>query len=181
MVASLAAAIVSGIASLASTAIAAKNSKDQADKARTLLEQQKAENKRWYNARMGEDVTRKADVQALLTKQRELLNERYNADRATNIVAGGSESALAKQKEAANASVAETITNAAARGEADKKQIEQQYMQQNNALAQQQIAGHEAQAEQIAQAGGQAASAGIQMGGSLIDALGDKEIFKKKN
>lgn len=173
-------AIVSGVASLASTAIAAKNSKKQAENAQNLLEQQKAENKKWYNSRMSEDVTRKADVQALLTKQRDILNERYNSDRATNAVAGGSESALAKQKEAANASVADTMSNVAAEGEQQKRAIEQQYLQQDGNLTQQQIAGYENQSQQIALAGGQAASAGVQMGSSLIDALGDKSITIKK-
>lgn len=186
------AAIISGVASLASTGIAAKNSKEQANAARdaynreTEAQRRKIEN--WYNIRSNQDYTKRADVQAALTKQRELINERYKQSRATNVVAGGSEAALAAEKEAANKAIGETIANIAAAGAANQDKLDQMYLGMDNAASQNMAnAGYNQnmqQAQQTAQAGAQASGAAVQMGGALVDALKDKEwsdLFKKKN
>ncbi|MBR4404923.1 MAG: hypothetical protein IKW84_08945 [Bacteroidaceae bacterium] len=186
------AAIISGVSSLASTGIAAKNSKGQANTARdaynreTEAQRRKIEN--WYNIRSNQDYTKRADVQAALTKQRELINERYNQSRATNVVAGGSEAALAAEKEAANKAMGETIANIAAAGAANQDKLDQMYLGMDNAASQNMAnAGYNQnmqQAQQTAQAGAQASGAAVQMGGALVDALKDKEwsdLFKKKN
>ena len=186
------AAIISGVASLASTGIAAKNSKEQANAARdaynreTEAQRRKIEN--WYNIRSNQDYTKRADVQVALTKQRELINERYNQSRATNVVAGGSEAALAAEKEAANKAMGETIADIAAAGAANRDKLDQMYLGMDNEMSESIAkAGFDQnmqQAEQTAKAGGQASGAAVQMGGALVDALKDKEwsdLFKKKN
>lgn len=183
------AAIISGVASLASTGISAASSKKRADEARdaynneTAAQRQKIQN--WYNIRSNEDYTRRADVQAALTKQRELINERYKQSRATNVVAGGSEAALAAEKEAANKAMGDTIANIAAAGAANKDKIDQMYLGMDNQMSQAIAnAGYQQnmqQAQQIAQAGGQASGAAVQMGGALIEALADKEWKNKKD
>ena len=183
------AAIISGVASLASTGISAASSKKRADEARdaynneTAAQRQKIQN--WYNIRSNEDYTRRADVQAALTKQRELINERYKQSRATNVVAGGSEAALAAEKEAANKAMGDTIADIAAAGAANKDKIDQMYLGMDNQMSQNIAnAGYQQnmqQAQQIAQAGGQASGAAVQMGGALIEALADKEWKNKKD
>ena len=183
------AAIISGVASLASTGISAASSKKQADAARdaynneTAAQRQKLQN--WYNIRSNEDYTRRADVQAALTKQRELINERYKQSRATNVVSGGSEAALAAEKEAANKAMGDTIANIAAAGAANKDKVDQMYLGMDNQMSQNVAnAGYQQnmqQAQQTAQAGGQAAGAAVQMGGALIEALADKEWKNKKS
>lgn len=183
------AAIISGVASLASTGISAASSKKRADEARdaynneTAAQRQKIQN--WYNIRSNEDYTRRADVQAALTKQRELINERYKQSRATNVVAGGSEAALAAEKEAANKAMGDTIADIAAAGAANKDKIDQMYLGMDNQMSQNIAnAGYQQnmqQAQQIAQAGGQASGAAVQMGGALIEALANKEWKNKKD
>ena len=183
------AAIISGVASLASTGISAASSKKQADAARdaynneTAAQRQKLQN--WYNIRSNEDYTRRADVQAALTKQRELINERYKQSRATSVVAGGSEAALAAEKEAANKAMGDTIANIAAAGAANQDKLDQMYLGMDNQMSQNIAnAGYQQnmqQAQQIAQAGGQASGAAVQMGGALIQALADKEWKNKKD
>lgn len=188
----IAAAIISGVASLASTAMASRSSKEQADAARdaynneTAAQRRKIEN--WYNIRSNQDYTKRADIQAALTKQRELINERYNQSRATNVVAGGSEAALAAEKEAANKAMGDTIANIAAAGAANQDKLDSMYLNMDNQASQNMAnAGYQQnmqQAEQTAQAGAQASSAAVQMGGALMDAVKDKDwadLFKKKN
>lgn len=187
--AAIVAAIISGVASLASTGISSSASKKRADEARdaynneTAAQRQKIQN--WYNIRSNEDYTRRADVQAALTKQRELINERYKQSRATNVVAGGSEAALAAEKEAANKAMGDTIANIAAAGAANKDKIDQTYLGMDNNMSQNIAnAGYQQnmqQAQQIAQAGGQASGAAVQMGGALIEALAKKEWEEKKD
>ena len=180
------AAIISGVSSLASTGIAARKSKQQADAARQAYNQETEAQRRkienWYNIRSNQDYTRRADVQAALTKQR------YKQSRATNVVAGGSEAALAAEKEAANKAMGETIADIAAAGAANQDKLDQMYLGMDNAASQNMAnAGYNQnmqQAQQTAQAGAQASGAAVQMGGALVDALKDKEwsdLFKKKN
>ena len=178
------AAIISGVASLASTGIAAKNSKEQANAARdaynreTEAQRRKIEN--WYNIRSNQDYTKRADVQAALTKQRELINERFNQARATNVVAGGSESALAAEKEAANKAMGDTIANIAAAGAAEQDKLDSMYLGMDNQASQNMAnAGYQQNmqhAQQTEQAGSQASAAAVQMGGALIQALATKGL-----
>lgn len=162
--------------SLLAAGIAAKKSADANNVANRMIEQQKADNLAWYNTKMSEDYTQRADAKAAIQKQRELLNEQYRNARATNIVAGGSDAQLAAQKQMANESLAQTMSDIAANGANAKDAAEQQYLQTNAALTQQQIQNKQNQANNIAAAGGQAASAGVNLTGAILD----YDINKKK-
>ena len=183
------AAIISGVASLGSTAYGSAKSKEQADAAReafnseTKAQRQKIQN--WYNIRSNQPYTQRADVQDALTKQRELINERYKQSRATNVVAGGSEAQLAAEKEAANKAMGETIADIAAAGSANQDKLDAMYLGMDNQMSQNIAnAGYQQnmqQAQQTAQAAAQASGAAVQMGGSLIEALAEKEWKNKKD
>lgn len=183
------AAIISGVASLGSTAYGSSKSKEQADAAReafnseTKAQRQKIQN--WYNIRSNQPYTQRADVQDALTKQRELINERYKQSRATNVVAGGSEAQLAAEKEAANKAMGETIADIAAAGSANQDKLDAMYLGMDNQMSQNIAnAGYQQnmqQAQQTAQAAAQASGAAVQMGGSLIQALAEKEWKNKKD
>lgn len=128
----------------------------QANKrAQALLQNQKDENRKWYEQRMAEDYTQRADVQNVLRKQRDLFNEQYQRARATNIVAGGTDESLALQQQAANETMGDTMANIAAQSSAYKEGIENQYRAQDAAYTQQQIGAHQNEAAQIAAAAGQ--------------------------
>lgn len=183
------AAIISGVASLGSTVYGSEKSKEQADAARnaynseTKAQRQKIQN--WYNIRSNQPYTQRADVQDALTKQRELINERYKQSRATNVVAGGSEAQLAAEKEAANKAMGETIADIAAAGSANQDKLDAMYLGMDNQMSQNIAnAGYQQnmqQAQQTAQAAAQASGAAVQMGGSLIQALAEKEWKNKKD
>ena len=178
----IAAAIISGVTSLVSTAYSSAKSKQQANAARQAYNQETEAQRRkienWYKIRSNQDYTRRADVQAALTKQRELINERYKQSRATNVVAGGSEAALAAEKEAANKAMGDTIANIAAAGAANQDKIDAMYLNMDNKMSENKAnAGYQqnmGQAEQTAQAGSQVSAAAVQMGGALIQALATK-------
>lgn len=132
----------------------------QANKrAEALLQNQRDENRKWYEQRMAEDYTKRADVQNVLRKQKELLQEQYQRARATNVVAGGTDESLALQQQAANQTMGDTMADIAAQSESYKEGIESQYRSQDAALNQQQIGIEQAKAQAIANAAGQVGSA----------------------
>ena len=132
----------------------------QANKrAEALLQNQRDENRKWYEQRMAEDYTKRADVQNVLRKQKELLQEQYQRARATNVVAGGTDESLALQQQAANQTMGDTVADIAAQAESYKEGIENQYRTQDAALNQQQIGIEQAKAQAIANAAGQVGSA----------------------
>ena len=140
----------------------------QANKrAQQMLQNQKDENQKWYDQKMAEDYMQRSDVQNVLRKQRELLQEQYKRARATNIVAGGTDESLALQQQAANQAMGDTMANIAAQASSYKEGIENQYLENKAALAEKEIANEQAKAQSIATAAGQVGSAvsGLMTGG----------------
>ena len=162
--------IATAVATLGSAAIGAISSAQQNKRARSILQQQKSDNQNWYNTRMSEDFTNRVDSQAIITRQRELLDEQARNARGANAVAGGTPESEAIAKAQANSSLAQTMSDIAAQGAAYKDSVEQSYRQQDAALRQQegQIAHNQAMA--TAQAAGQAVNAGINL-------LGNQQIL----
>lgn len=144
----------------------------QANKrAQQMLQNQKDENQKWYDQKMAEDYMQRSDVQNVLRKQRELLQEQYKRARATNVVAGGTDESLALQQQAANQAMGDTMANIAAQASSYKEGVENQYRAQDAALTQQQIANEQAKAQSIAAAAGQVGSA---VSGLMTGVDGDK-------
>lgn len=160
--------IIGGVAALGSSIYSAVKSSLQNKKAQQLIAQQRSDNRDWYNAKMSEDYTMRSDAQAVINKQRELLNEQYRNAAATNVVSGGSDEALALQKAAANDAMAQTMSDIASEASAHKDQVEQQYRAQDAALNQQQAQTASNQAQATAAAGAQAVNAGLNLIGQDI-------------
>ena len=145
------------------------------NKARQLIQQQRNDNREWYNTRMAEDYTKRADVQAAINRQRELLNDQYKQAAATNVVSGGTQEALSLQQEAANRGVAQTMTDVAAQSAAHKQGIENSYRAQDAALDQQQAQSYQQQAAAAAQAASQVANAGVELMGNEVSKIPVKD------
>lgn len=163
--------IIGAAAQIGSSIYGAVKSSQANKRAEAMIQNQRVENKRWYDQKMSEDYMQRSDVQNILRKQRELLNEQYQRARATNIVAGGTDEALALQQQAANATMGDTMANIAANASNYKDSVEEQYRAQDAALNQQQIGVEQAKAQSIAQAAGQVGSA---VSGLMTGAIGDK-------
>lgn len=167
--------IISGVTALGSAVYGAVKSAQANKKANDLLNSQKQANQDWYNTKMSEDYTQRSDAQAVINKQREILDEQYRNAKATNLVAGGTDESLALQKQSANKALAQTMTDIASEASAYKDNIEQQYRAQDSALAQQQIAGYQQQAANASAAASQAVNSGISgLGNGIINAAQNK-------
>lgn len=172
-------AIIGAAAQVGSSIYGAIKSSQANRRAEDLIQMQRDANRKWYDLKMSEDYMQRADVQNVLRKQRELLDEQYQRARGINIVAGGTDASLALQQQAANKTMADTMADIAAGAEAYKEGIENQYRAQEAALNQQQVGVEQTKAQSIAQAASQMGSA---VGGLMNGAVGDKiDSAVKKN
>lgn len=135
-------------------------------RAESILSQQKKDNQDWFNIKQSSDYTQRADVQAAFKKQREILEEMYKRAKAANTVVGGTDEALALQKQAANQSLAQTTTDAAARSAEYKDNVESTYMARKAGLEDQERLNLQQRAAATAQASSQVVNAGLKMVGN---------------
>lgn len=167
--------IISGVTALGNAIYGTVKSAQANKKATDLINSQRKSNQDWYNTKMSEDYTQRSDAQAVISKQRELLNEQYRNAKATNLVAGGTDESLALQQQSANKALAQTMTDIASEASAYKDNIEQQYRAQDSALAQQQIAGYQQQAADAANAASQAVNSGLSgLGNGIVNSATKK-------
>lgn len=131
--------------------------------AKKELDAQRKKNDTWWNIRRNQDATKRADNQAYINTQRELMTDANYLTRATSKVSGGSEEAVALQKEATNKAAAQTISNIAAQGAQERRADEAQYRATDAALSQQEIQRQQQKAAQNAAAGAQAVNAGLNL------------------
>lgn len=159
--AGLASSIIGGGVALGGAIYGAIKSGQLNEKARRLVANLRDKNEQWFNIKRSQDYTQRADVQAAIKRQRELLDEQSRRAEATNLIAGGTDESLALQKEAANRSLAQATTDIAAAGASYNDNIENQYRAQDAALAQQQSQSYQQQAAQTSQAASQLVNAGV--------------------
>lgn len=169
--------IIGAAAQVGSSIYGAIKSSQANKRAEEMIQNQRDENKKWYDAKMAEDYTQRSEVQNILRKQRELLNEQYQRARATNIVAGGTDESLALQQQAANEAMGDTMADIAANASDYKDSVENQFRAQDAALNQQQIGVEQAKAQTIAQAAGQVGSA---VSGLVTGVSGDADVPSAK-
>lgn len=140
-------------------------------KAREMIGTLRQEKQKWYDQQMAQDYTQRLDVQNILRKQRELLQEQYQRSRATNLVAGGTDESLALQQASANNTMGDTMADIASQASSYKEGVEQQHRADMDAIAQQEIALQQQKAQNIASAAGQMGSA---VSGLMTGAVGEK-------
>ena len=169
MALALAKGILGGVAALGGAIYGGIKSGQYNRKAEALIQQQRDDNKRWFEVKNAEDYTQRSDVQAAIKRQRELLDEQYKKAKASQTVAGGTDEALALQKQAANKSLAQTTTDIASNAAAYKEGIDNQYRQQDAALNQQQVQGNQQMAAATAQAASQVVNKGLGLVGQAFD------------
>lgn len=169
-------AILGAAAQVGSSIYGAIKSSQANKRAEQLLQNQRDENKKWYDQKMAEDYTQRTDVQNVLRKQRELLQEQYQRARATNLVAGGTDESLALQQAAANDAMGDTMADIAANASSYKEGVENQYRAQDAALNQQEIANEQNRAQSIANAAGQVGSAVSGLVNGVSKAGGSKSL-----
>lgn len=152
-------AIVGAAAQVGSSIYGAIKSSQANQRAMDLLKARKEENKKWYEEKMAEDYMQRPDVQNALRKHKDLLGEQLKRNRATNIVAGGTDESLALGQQAAMESLGETTANIAAQSADYKEAAENQYRTIDAELDKQEMGIHQTQAQAIANAAGQVGKA----------------------
>lgn len=152
-------AIIGTAAQVGSSIYGAIKSSQANKRAEELIRNERDENRKWYEEKMASDYTRRADVQNVLRKQKELFQEQYQRARATNLVAGGTDESLALQQAEANETMGETMSNVADNAAAYKDAVEEQYRAKDSQLNQQEAALEMQKGQNIAQAAGQMGAA----------------------
>ena len=167
--------IIGGALALVGSGIGAALASDAAKTAKNNIEQQKRENQNWYDRRYNEDPTLRADAQRILTKTAEMVRERNAAAQGAAAVAGGTEESVAATKEANAKAISDAASQIAARGDARKDAIEQQYMARKQGYDNQLNAIEQNRANAIAQSTGSLAGAVGNAGVSVDEYLLDKD------
>lgn len=103
-------------------------------KAKRDIEARKERNEAWYERRMNEDATQRADAQRVLNRTEEAMRNRSKAAAGTAAVMGGTEEGAAATKAAGAQAMADAAAQIAAQGENRKDMVEQQYLQRDAQL-----------------------------------------------
>lgn len=163
---------LSAAGSLGAAGISANASKKANQKSENLLAEQQNKNELWWESKKNENYLDSAEAQAAINKAREMAQEQMSYARGVNAVMGGTDAGIAAAQQNANKMLADTISGAAATSTARKDAAELTYLNRNNDLAQQVIAGYAQKAANNAAAGSSAMSALGSIGSSLIKAFG---------
>lgn len=148
---------------------------------RRMLNEQKAEEKAWYDKEYNTDNTQRAGAQQLLTMTQDTIRKRNQAAAGQQAVMGGTSAAAAAAREQNSKAIAQTMGTINAQGEARKDAIAQQHLQNSQnfsnrrmQMSQQQQANTAAAIQGLGQA---AATAG-----AAFDEISDaqKELKQKK-
>lgn len=156
----------------------------QAKKQKQALENQRISNEAWYNRRMNEDATQRADAQRVLQKTEDAIRERNKSAAGAQSVMGGTEESLSATKAANASAMADAASRIAAAGSDRKDAIESKYMERRDDITSKQMdmQGQEATnfanaVKGVGSAVGSLVEAGIGGGSEESD---DKENDKNK-
>lgn len=145
-------ALIGGALALGSSIFGGIKASQAAEEAKGIKEAQKRKNQAWYDRNYYEDPTQRADAQRVLTETTERMRQRNKAAEGTAAVAGASEESVANTKASSAQAMAEAASQIAARGEARKDSVDQQYRERDAALDDQLAAIEQNRAANIAKA-----------------------------
>jgi hypothetical protein len=132
-----------------------------------------------YARRINQDYTQRADAQRMLKITRDALKQRAEAAAGRQAVMGLTDSGLAAEREMAENVMADTASQIAAAGEAQKDAIEQQYEQQQAENSKERVNIAAGKAAATGQAVGQMVQGVGQVAGALTGAFGKQPKTSK--
>lgn len=151
-----------------------------ARKAKREVEAQRVKNQNWYDQRMNEDATQRADAQRLLTMTEERIRNRNNAAAGRQAVMGGTDESVAATKEANNNAMAQTASAINASADQRKDAVEEQYRQNDDNYSRQLQGIENQRAQNVAAATSGVVSAAGKIA-SALDTLPDKKAGNGDN
>lgn len=106
----------------------------EARKRRRALDERERENEAWYNRKYNEVGTESAAAQRALTAMRDAQRERMNRASGAAAVSGASSESVAAEKAAANKTIGDTVSAIAARDDARKERVDDEYRREKRAI-----------------------------------------------
>lgn len=144
-------------------------------KAKQYIENLARKERNWYDRRINEDETQRADAQRLLSMTYDNIKTRNSSAAGAQAVAGGTDESVAADKAANSRALSDAAGQIAAGGSERKGQIEEKHLQ-NERDTDAKLAGIEnSRAEGVATATGGL----LQAAGGIASALDGVELGKK--
>ena len=106
----------------------------EARKRRRALDERERENEAWYHRKYNEGGTESASAQRALTAMRDAQRQRMNRASGAAAVSGASSESVAAEKAAANNAIGDTVSAIAARDDARKERVEDEYRREKRAI-----------------------------------------------
>ena len=106
----------------------------EARKRRRALDERERENEAWYKRKYNEVGTESAAAQRALTAMRDAQRERMNRASGAAAVSGASAESVAAEKAAANKAIGDTVSAIAARDDARKERVDDEYRRERRAI-----------------------------------------------
>ena len=106
----------------------------EARKRRRALDERERENEAWYNRKYNEVGAESASAQRALTAMRDAQRQRMNRASGAAAVSGASSESVAAEKAAANKAIGDTVSAIAARDDARKERVEDEYRRERRAI-----------------------------------------------
>ena len=106
----------------------------EARKRRRALDERERENEAWYKRKYNEVGTESAAAQRALTAMRDAQRERMNRASGAAAVSGASSESVAAEKAAANKAIGDTVSAIAARDDARKERVDDEYRRERRAI-----------------------------------------------
>lgn len=156
--------IIGGIGSAVAGIVGGNATRKAANRNQRLIEEAENESKAWYDKQYNANFLDRSDARAAINQTRELLNERYKQAEASAAVTGATEESIARQKAAANETLAQVTSNIAERADAYKDAVRANYEAQQDAIMQQKMGVNNAKAQATAQAASGLANAAQSLG-----------------
>lgn len=157
--------------SLASTIFGGAAAARQQREAERRLAEERAKNEAWYRRRYNENYADTAAGQNMIRMAKDAARENWRREAGAAAVAGGTDAAVAKAKDAGNKMIGDTIANIAAQDTARKDNVDAAYRAEESRLTQQQIALDQQKAQNIAGVAGGVSDA-LMSGAQLVAGTG---------
>ena len=106
----------------------------EARKRRRALDERERENEAWYNRKYNEVGAESASAQRALTAMRDAQRQRIDRASGAAAVSGASSESVAAEKAAANKAIGDTVSAIAARDDARKERVEDEYRRERRAI-----------------------------------------------
>ena len=106
----------------------------EARKRRRALDERERENEAWYKRKYNELGTESASAQRALTAMRDAQRERMNRASGAAAVSGASSESVAAEKAASNKAIGDTVSAIAARDDARKERVDDEYRRERRAI-----------------------------------------------